>query len=290
MNNVFSTSVTKIRWFTENCHEIILPSGKTLLIDPMLVPEEDAAKNDGLKGFYSGYTVDDIKACDYVFISHTHGDHIGYLKQIYDKFHPLILVNANEMMLLAKKLDITPRLMFPLAVPATYEFSDFKIETVVGQHVPLMGRDIDYAEMEKMFGPEDTFAPLGGAGDKDLNMCGIGFNTNFMLTTTNGTEIAFIAGDYSDYMHCVWRGRHPNVVIKQLSIPSRPGVLEGMAETVEDLNTPLLWTMDHQGTRKDPDGSAAKVNDMLKAKGVAGRMFVPKSGKWYCLFTGIGEE
>ena len=38
----------KIRWFVENCFEIKLPNGKTIVIDPMLVREagEDRRSNE----------------------------------------------------------------------------------------------------------------------------------------------------------------------------------------------------------------------------------------------------
>lgn len=289
--SLYKPSVVRIRWFTENCHEIILPGGKVLLIDPMLVTKEAAAQNKLLEGFYSGYTVDDIERCDYVYITHTHGDHIGYLKQIYDKFHPLILVNANELMYLAKTLDITPRKMFPLSVPAKYAFDGFQIETFVGEHVPLMGRDMDYAEMdEKICGPDNAFVPLGPAGDGYLNMLGIAFNTNFILTTNDGLEIAFCAGEYSEAMQHAWKDRRPNYLIKQLSIITRPGVMEGMVQCIEDLNVPVTFLMDHQNPSKDAEGSVRKINAKLTEDGYHSISFAPRVGQWYDLFAGFTES
>ena len=83
----------KYRWFVENCHEIVLPSGEHILIDPML-PRVGSRLYEGFK---SGYTVDDIERCDYVFISHIHGDHIDQLKEVQEKFNPYILINPNNI-------------------------------------------------------------------------------------------------------------------------------------------------------------------------------------------------
>lgn len=285
----YSTSCTRYRWFTENCHEFRLPSGKTLIVDPMFVTKETVAKNKVMASFYSGVTVDDLEACDYVFINHTHGDHIGYLKQLYEKFHPLIFANGYVAMKLAKTLDLPPRKIYPYSVPGVIRTSDFTLETFVGTHVVTI-EDKPYSEAGKDFGPDSNFGPLGAASDPDLNLFGHMFNTNFILTTTDGLQIAFCAGEYNDHVRCDWKGRHPNFLIKQLSMPQRPGVLEEMAQSVEDLGVPFLLTMDHQNPVKDAAGSAKKVNAMLKERGVSGRMFVPVSGRWYDLFAGIQEE
>ncbi len=87
----------KYRWFVENCHEIVLPSGEHILIDPML-PRKGSRLYEGFK---SGYTVDDIERCDYVFISHIHGDHIDQLKEVQEKFNPYILINPKNIITLS---------------------------------------------------------------------------------------------------------------------------------------------------------------------------------------------
>ena len=78
--------------------------------------------------------------------------------------------------------------------------------------------------------------------------------------------------------------------VKQLSIISRPGVMEGMLACAEDLNVPVTFLMDHQLPKKDGEGSAKKISERLAADGYHSIVFAPKAGKWYDLFAGFTEE
>ncbi len=91
--NNLSIPVFKVRYFAFNCLEMKLPGGKTLVIDPCLEKE----------GRYScGYDEQDLEGCDYVFVNHTHGDHVKTLGKVYDRFQPLVMAHAAVAFELAK--------------------------------------------------------------------------------------------------------------------------------------------------------------------------------------------
>ena len=90
-------STVKIRYFAFNCLEIKLPSGKTVVVDPCLHKEGRMS---------CGYGVEDLEGCDYVFVNHSHGDHVGSLGELYNRFHPQIMAHAATSYDLAKLYDI----------------------------------------------------------------------------------------------------------------------------------------------------------------------------------------
>ena len=60
-----------MRWLGTACFEIILPSKKTLIIDPYLDDSVSAP-----------IASDGIDNCDYIFITHGHYDHISGLTEL----------------------------------------------------------------------------------------------------------------------------------------------------------------------------------------------------------------
>jgi L-ascorbate metabolism protein UlaG (beta-lactamase superfamily) len=55
----------RMRWLGIACFEIVLPNGKTLVINPFV---DDAVS--------SPITSDQFEGCDYLFLTHGHYDHI----------------------------------------------------------------------------------------------------------------------------------------------------------------------------------------------------------------------
>ncbi len=93
-----SSEVVRYRWFVENCTQIRLENGKVIVIDPCF-PKEDEALYEN---FGSPFSVDDIDACDYIIINHTHSDHVWSIGELARKFNPYILVNAFSAQTLCK--------------------------------------------------------------------------------------------------------------------------------------------------------------------------------------------
>lgn len=264
----------RYRWFVENCHEFVLPSGEHLLIDPML-PREGSRMYEG---FGSGYTVDDIERCDYVFISHIHGDHIDQLKEVQEKFNPVILINQNNIIPLTKALDLKVRKMVPLADYQTYDFGTFKFTPYPGTHVQTIGDTTlskTYEMMERMTGEK---------GDTPLNEAqafGSCFNTNFLMEVPGGLRIAFIQGQYTNLTKYGFMHSNPNLLIRQLSrIDMFPEIYDELLDCVNDTQTGMMAFMCHHHKTKDPVKTAGDMNRDLEASGSAARVFVPVAGKW----------
>ena len=263
----------RYRWFIENCHEFVLPSGEVLLVDPMLPPAEDKH----WAGFYSGYTPDDLQRVDYVFISHTHGDHIAQLKEVVTKFNPFILGNTSTLTMLAKALDLPVRKFIPMVDYQTYDFGSFKFTPYPGTHVATLG-DQPISEAKARFAAHDDFKTEEEADCMAFGTC---FNNNFLLEAPGGIRIAFIQGQYTALTKYAFMHMSPTLVIRQLSrIDLFPQIYDELLECIEDTQTGLTAFMCHHHKEKDPVKTAAQLNADLEAKGSLSRVFVPEKGRW----------
>ncbi len=270
----------KYRWFVENCHEIVLPSGRVILIDPMLPP----SKEGKMGGFYSGYTVDDLERVDFVFVSHTHGDHIDQLREVCEKFNPVVLVHQASVITLAKAEDLRVRKVVPLTDFQEYDFGDFKFTPYPGTHVATIG-DKPVSEALNMFGKS------GNEYKDDTMVFGSCFNTNFLLEVPGGIRVAFIQGMYTDLTKQIFYRKNPTLVIRQLSrIDLFPEIYDQLLECVEDTQTGLFAFMCHHHKEKDPAATSAQMNVDLEKKGLATRVFVPVAGKWIRVTNSIEFE
>jgi len=264
----------KYRWFVENCHEIVLPSGEHILIDPML-PREGSRLYEGFK---SGYTVDDIERCDYVFISHIHGDHIDQLKEVQEKFNPYILINPNNIIPLSKALDLQVRKMIPVVDKQTYDFGSFKFTPYPGTHVQTIG-DKPLSEVYETFGP--LTGETGPTLMNEAQAFGSCFNTNFLMEVPGGLRIAFIQGVYTAVTKYGFMHSNPNLVIRQLSrIDLFPEIYDELIDCVKDTQTGMMAFMCHHHKTKDPVKTAGDMNRDLQSAGINASVFVPEAGKW----------
>ena len=268
------SSCMRYRWFTEYCHEFILPSGEHILVDPML-PREGSRMYEGFK---SGYTVDDIERCDYVFVSHMHGDHIDQLKEIQDKFNPFILISQNNVVLLAQALDLGVRRIIPLVDYQTYDLGSFRFTPYPGTHVGTIGNQTISQSLDMMGNM------TGETGATPMNIAqafGSGFNTNLMLEVPGGVRTAFIQGEYTELTRRIFMGSNPNLVIRQLSrIDLFPEIYDQLLDCVKETQTGLMAFMCHHHKEKDPRKTASDMNRDLAADNVPVTVFVPEAGKW----------
>lgn len=277
-----------IRWFVENCCQIKLANGKTILIDPCL-PEE--GEHMAKMGFGCGYTVDDIDACDYVLINHTHGDHVWSLGKVFKKFNPRVLVNADAAYYLAKVYDIdNPLRIFPLQYDHDYDFGDFRLHTYPAQHydvISIRGKNQPRRTPPSVSCPEEAI----------LNMMGSMFNMNFLITCPGNFRIGFDGGYYEKGLND-WRDAAPNLLMRHFDDAMYFGgdwdkAIDNMAETLIRSGAQyMLLNCVQAGYREDNGGLILeeyipKLNARLEALGSHARVFNFAMGKWFKIMTNI---
>ncbi len=128
----------ELRWLGTACFEIRLPDNRTLLIDPFV---DDAVNAPiGSKEF---------DACDYIFITHGHYDHVLDVGKLAERFAPEIFcseVAANSLITL---LGVDPGLITHITRGDRIQREGLSVEVLEGFHVDfsreyrrLTGRDL----------------------------------------------------------------------------------------------------------------------------------------------------
>lgn len=77
MEPLCTTRALRLRWINAQCFEFVFSNGKVLLTDPYFDDPERFKPNKGMS--LMDFHVEDIEKVDYVFVNHTHMDHIKNL-------------------------------------------------------------------------------------------------------------------------------------------------------------------------------------------------------------------
>ena len=274
--NSVSTQL-QIRWINANMVEMRLPTGKTLITDPFYTP--------GLEGSSASFqlpfeiSIDDFTACDYIFLNHAHPDHYLNIRELIDRFHPLIFVDAMYAHELSRTMGIELAYIFPVEVGHSYVFPDFRLSTYHGTHNALTGIGFgNYAFTEKLFGVKGT---------EPLDQYGSLFNTNFMLTLANGFRVGFAAGIDNLNQAEFWRDNKPNLLLHQRMVYTKPS---DYADECIMLGGQMVMPIHHEtcyAHNADMHQFAEEVNDILRERGAAMQMLNPQRMKWYTIRLGI---
>lgn len=267
----------QIRWINGNMVEMRLPGGKTLITDPFYTDGiGDSAISFRLP---CSITVDDFNACDYIFLNHAHPDHYLNIKDLVDKFHPLIFVDSMYAAELSRTMQIELAYIFPVEVGHSYVFPNFRLDTYHGTHNPLTGIGFgNYSFTEKLFGVKGT---------EPLDQYGSLFNTNFMLTLNNHFKIGFAAGTDNMNLAEAWRNNGPNLLLHQRMVYTTP---VDYANEVMQLGGQLVLPIHHEtafAMNSDMSQFTEEVNRLLQENAYPARMFNPQRLKWYTVQTGI---
>lgn len=259
-----------------NGHEIVLPNGKTILIDPYY-PEKT-----------QGHTQDDIQGADYVIITHTHFDHDLNLGYIARKFNSKVILPAMAALAEAKYQRLTYDSIYPAFPNSKLTFPDFSLEVFQAKHNTLGTAAYD-PEVDV------TYKMAGVKGDLDADALGGIFSLDYLITTNNGFKILLASGqNVWEESISKFREIRPNMLIRQCSVrPLGQDMYSGSqvdAETLAKLftsyNAQILvpFHMDSILKKWEPEKLDAYFGEVAAhvAKLDPGAVFLPpQAWKWY---------
>jgi len=131
----------RMRWLGTACFEIVLPNGKTLVIDPFV---DDSVS--------SPITSDQFEGCDYLFLTHGHYDHILDAGKLAARFNPVIYCSQLVSESLAVHLGINSDQVRTVTAGDIVRINGMTIEVIQGTHVEFIS---DYKRLTgKEFQPE----------------------------------------------------------------------------------------------------------------------------------------
>ena len=271
----------QIRWINGQCFEFKFSNGKTLLTDPWYSlnnhPEHPLAKVCP-----QGFSLENLEGADYIFLNHTHVDHIYNLQEVQNRFNSTVITHSATAMDLAEAFDIPLTSVYPVDYNSSYYFDGFKLNTYHGTH------HAQGYTLEKYYNRK-----VADARRNRLSAMGSLFNTNFELTTDEGLRIAFIGGDDDGMPERFKVNGRPNIVIRNKMRRSEhmDNVAEEWANFFKEANVQLLIPMHHEKWISSQPEFAENVfkemDEIMIENGLIGRVAPLIRGKWYTIDLSI---
>lgn len=276
----------KIRWITTTTFEIVLPSGRVAIFDPWF------GKSEGMPMQLELETKpEDLTGADYIFISHTHGDHmddVGLVNGMFrkDTYGGRIFMPALSAYVMAQQCDIPYRDIVPMFPNETFELEDMVVTCHRCRHFGDAGspRGSLPSEQKKKLAetggdPEHMYmSSMGSIEEVDLSIT-IREN-NFRFMVLGGRIYRF------DNIYKFCESFNPNFIIRQVSPGFKP---KDYAEIVARYHAPIVFPSHHDSHNlvKASGMSFAeyfgKVNEELQAMGSHVQVVDIERGRWYSM-------
>jgi len=282
----------KLRWLGYVCFEIILPSGKVLVIDPYI----DYSPTAPIK-------CHEATGADYIAITHGHFDHVTDVGPLAEKYDSMVICSSQVAEPLANFFKIDQARMIKVTAGNTIDFEDLSIEVKRAEHISLVG--VMQAAYKRITGedadPKLSLAELNKAiaeasagREQDTPLAGMrrkmqearipgGEQLNFIFTTSENLRLYIYSAAALEYLRKEVRESRANVFCPQLGGVSARAAADMAALSGAELVIP---------THHDGEGietmhaRAQKMAEYLKEKSNA-RLLDIEHGKWYEIGVGV---
>ena len=204
----------RMRWLGTACFEILLPSGKTMVLDPYMDDSYTAPIGS-----------DQIEGCDYIFITHGHFDHVTDVGKLADRFGPKIFCSDTTADALIAHQEVDPGAFTTVRVGDVITQEDLSVEVVAGIHVDLSKVTIP-SDKKPTVRATDLDFPFEKLAEWMRHYPG-GEQLNFVFDPTGGKRI-YVAGTYP-HPEIVKVAKGTDAYITLLQVMSG-GILSGLEE------------------------------------------------------------
>ncbi len=271
----------KFRWLGYVCFEMVLPSGKVLIIDPFIDYSETAP-----------IKCKEVTGADYIAITHGHFDHITDVGPLVKKFNSTVICSRQIAEPLTRLFNLDFHDVIEVTAGDNVVFDDLRIEVKQGKHINLArrmreryehitgkkaGPDMSMQEMRKAI--QSSHAPELNEMMKKIGAAGLsgGEQLNYVLQASDNQQLyIYSSGTYEFLCHEVMQSR-PNVFFPQLGGCDLKEVAEISALSGAEIVIP---------THHDGDGIEAmhkSVQELSKhlASRSKAQVIDIEHGKWY---------
>lgn len=131
----------KFRWLGYVCFEIVLPSGKVLIVDPYI----DYSATAPIR-------CQEVTGADYIAVTHGHYDHVTDIGALAKRFGSKIICSHQVAGPLARLFDLPADDIVKVTAGDTVVFDDLTLEIRKGEHIDL--RRVLAALYERVTGQE----------------------------------------------------------------------------------------------------------------------------------------
>jgi L-ascorbate metabolism protein UlaG (beta-lactamase superfamily) len=279
----------KFRWLGTVCFEIVLPSGKVLIIDPYI----DYSATAPIK-------CKNVTGADYIAITHGDIDHITDIGTLAKKFNSTIICSHQLAEPFVKAFDLDRCSIIKVTAGNTIVFEDLRVEVKKAEHVGTIEPvRWDYEKLTgKKPSPDLSLSQIQEEVRLIKNQRNIGYGSpevtemrnrlssagvirgemlNFIFQTSENLRLyIFSAGTY-DFLRNVVSEAHSNVFFPQLA-----GVY---AENVADFcilsGAEIIVPTHHDAFGVEGAHQLARELAMCLRKKSKAQVLDVEPGKWY---------
>lgn len=280
----------RFRWLGYVCFEIILPSGKVLVVDPYI----DYSPTAPVK-------CAEVTGADYIAITHGHYDHVTDTGALMRKFHSKVLCSREIAEPMSRAFGIDLGDLIRVSAGDILDFPDLHIEVKRGQHInlapplrPVYARitgkepapSLSYADLLKTI--QDATRGLQKPENVEmldkLDKAGVtgGEQLNYLFQPGGNLRLFFYSSGPDEHLRSVVSEARANVLFIQLGGSD----LEKMAEVAARSGADIIIPTHHDGSGTEMTHRiAAQFAGFLTARSKAQFIDI-EHGKWYEIGTG----
>lgn len=250
-----------IKWLAVTSFEIRC-SNLTVVTDPYIT---ECAGTD--------LTWEAVENCDIICLGHAHWDHITDIPRLVEKFQPKVLCGDQTAMPLARWLNYTPSLIYPMYPDTELDFGDVRIRALYGRH---KNQKFGFNDLCKKI--ETNELCLNDPAMAALQPIGCLEYRNYLFTLPNGTKVLLWGNDPTIEQINICKALKPDIAIIQR--PARPEQIAEQAHFAASIGCKVLIPHHHDFLRvDDPTRIEGFKREFLRL--VPDGVFVtPEHGKW----------
>lgn len=276
----------KFRWLGYVCFEMVLPSGKVLVIDPYI----DYSPTSPIQ-------CNDVTGADYIAITHGHYDHVTDVGSLAKKFNSKVICSYQVAEPLAQFFDLDPHRIIRVTAGNSLVFEDLTIEVKKSEHISLLpvlrtayrrltgeeaAPDISLTQLRERVANLSDASEADSSGTQMRNKlvtAGVvgGEQLNFVFQTSDNLRLYIYSAGPDEYLRHEVLQAHPNVFFVQLG-----GVTAEAAAGVAALSgADIVIPTHHDGEGIDVMHRRAQELAQHLAKTSKARLLDVDHGTWY---------
>ncbi len=214
----------RFRWLGFVCFEIVLPSGKVLVVDPYIDYSPTAPIG-----------CQEVTGADYIAVTHGHYDHVTDIGTLAKKFGSKVICNHEIAGPLRELFNLAGSDMVKVTAGDTVVFDDLTVEVRRGKHIdlsPLMeelyerltgkeaGPDTSVAEVQEAISPllSERYSPALRRMMQEMQAVGLaaGEQLTFVFQTSDNLRICVYSSDAYEFLRQEVVEAHANIFLAQL--------------------------------------------------------------------------
>ena len=215
-------------------------------------------------------TYEAVEGCDAICLGHAHWDHITDIPRLCDKFKPRILCGDMTATPLAKWLNYTPSLIYPMYPSLELDFGEVKIQALFGRH-KILNEGMGFNDLVDRINTNEFCK--ADAGIASLQAVGTMEYRNYLFTAKNGTRILFWGNDPTVEQVNICKALSPDIAIIQ-----RGGAK--MAEFAAKIGCKVFIPHHHDFKQVDDPAAIESLKEEFLKRVPDGKFITPSHGEW----------